>query len=241
MFDLISASIDHMVYSKHCNLRVNLNRRDRGKGEFAKGNSLMAKNKGHLDVKHFAAPSGQNQYLLISGSEAATVDVGEAIDAVDRIIAERGLILKYVLVTHAHQPRVQALPQLKQKFGAAFCLHEYEYQHLKETNVDTEPDRILNDKDTLQLGTITIRVLLTAGHTKGSVCFWIKEADALFSGSTLLKKGYGHIRGPSSMSLMHFSLKRLGSTIPAKTTIYTGSGELTQMANEGWIHCMRSA
>lgn len=201
----------------------------------------MAKNKGNLEVKHFAAPSGQNQFLLISDGEAASIDVGEAIDDVSRITADRGLVLKYVLVTHAHPPRVQALPQLKEKFGATFCLHEYEYQHLKETDVDIEPDRILNDKDTLKLGTIHIRVLLTAGHTKGSVCFWIKEADALFSGSTLLKKGYGPIWGPSSMSLMLFSLKRLGSTIPAKTTIYTGSGELTKMADEGWIQCMRSA
>jgi glyoxylase-like metal-dependent hydrolase (beta-lactamase superfamily II) len=83
--------------------------------------------------------------------------------------------------------------------------------------------------------------LLTAGHTKGSVCFWVKTAKALFSGSTLLKKGYGQIWGPSSMSLMHFSMKRLGSIIPAETTIYTGSVELSKMANEGWIHCMRSA
>jgi hypothetical protein len=43
------------------------------------------------------------------------------------------------------------------------------------------------------------------------------------------------------MSLMHFSMKHLGSTIPAETRIYTGSGELTKMKNEGWIHCMRSA
>ena len=202
---------------------------------------MKLENKGNLEVKHFVSQSGQNQYLLISSRETATIDVAEAIDEVGQILEERGLALKYVLVTHAHQSHVQALPLLKQKFGATFCLHEYEYQHLKETDVDTEPDRILNDNDTLKLGNLNIRVLLTAGHTKGSVCFWIKEADALFSGSTLLKKGYGQIWGPSSMSLMHFSLKRLGSTIPAQTTIYTGSGELTKMANEGWIHCMRSA
>ena len=91
------------------------------------------------------------------------------------------------------------------------------------------------------MGDVEIMVLLTAGHTKGSVCFWVKAAKALFSGSTLLKKSYGRIWGPSSMSLMHFSMKRLSSTIPAETTIYTGSGELTKMRNEGWIHCMRSA
>ncbi len=201
----------------------------------------MAKNKGHLDVKRFVSEQGKNQYMLISGNEAAVVDVSDAVDEVSRLLDEGGLTLKYLLVTHAHQSPVAALPLLKEKFDATFCLHEYEYQHLKETNVTTEPDQILQDNDILQLGDIKIKVLLTAGHPKGSVCFWVKEAKALFSGSTLLKKGYGRIWGPSSMSLMHFSMKRLGSTIPAETTIYTGSGELTKMQNEGWIHCMRSA
>jgi glyoxylase-like metal-dependent hydrolase (beta-lactamase superfamily II) len=201
----------------------------------------MAKNKGHLEVKRFVSNRGKNQYLLISGNEAAVIDVSDAVDDVGKRLDEMGLTLKYVLVSHAHQSHVDALPLLKERFGATFCLHEYEYQHLKETDVATEPDQILQDKDILQLGDIEIKILLTAGHTKGSVCFWLKAAKALFSGSTLLKKGYGRIWGPSSMSLMHFSMKRLGSTIPAETTIYTGSGELTKMENEGWIHCMRSA
>lgn len=201
----------------------------------------MAKNKGHLEVKRFVSDQGKNQYLLISGNEAAVIDISDAVDEVGKLLEEMGLTLKYVLVSHAHQSHVAALPVLKEKFGATFCLHEYEYQHLKETDVATEPDQILQDKDILQLGDIEIKILLTAGHTKGSVCFWVKTAKALFSGSTLLKKGYGRIWGPSSMSLMLFSMKRLGSIIPAETTIYTGSGELSKMANEGWIHCMRSA
>ena len=201
----------------------------------------MAKNKGHLEVKQFVSDQGKNQYLLISDNEAAAIDVSEAVDEVGRIVDEMGLTLKYLLVSHAHQSHVAALPVLKERFGATFCLHEYEYQHLKETDVATEPDQILQDKDILKLGDIEIKILLTAGHTKGSVCFWVESAGALFSGSTLLKKGYGRIWGPSSMSLMLFSLKRLGSTIPAETTIYTGSGELSKMKNEGWIHCLRSA
>jgi glyoxylase-like metal-dependent hydrolase (beta-lactamase superfamily II) len=201
----------------------------------------MGNDKGDLDVKRFVSDKGKNQYLLISGNEAAVIDVSDAVDDVGKIVTEMGLTLKYLLVSHAHQSHVEALPMLKEKFGATFCLHEYEYQHLKETDIRLEPDRILHDNDSLELGNIAIKVLLTAGHTKGSVCYWVATADALFSGSTLLKKSYGQIWGPSSMSLMHFSLKRLGSTIPAETTIYTGSGELTKMANEGWIHCMRSA
>ena len=201
----------------------------------------MRNNQGDLEVKRFVSDKGKNQYLLISRSEAAVIDISTAVDEVGKIITEMELRLRYLLVSHAHPSHVKALPLLKEKFGATFCLHEYEYQHLKETDIQLEPDRILQDNDRLELGNITLKVLLTAGHTKGSVCYWVKAANALFSGSTLLKKGYGQIWGPGSMSLMHFSMKRLGSTIPDKTTIYTGSGELTKMANEGWIHCMRSA
>ena len=201
----------------------------------------MKTDKGNLDVRRFVSDKGKNQYLLISGNEAAVIDVSDAVDGIGEIVTELGLTIKYLLVSHAHPSHVQALPMLKEKYGAQFCLHEYEYQHLKETEIDLEPDRILQDNDRLGLGNIVIKVLLTAGHTKGSVCYWVKEAKALFSGSTLLKKSYGQIWGPSSMSLMHFSMKRLGSTIPAKTRVYTGSGEITIMENEGWIHCMRSA
>ncbi len=201
----------------------------------------MKKDKGDLNVQHFVSDKGKNQYLLISDSDAAVIDVSDAVDDVGKIVTEMGLTLKYLLISHAHPSHVKALPLLKEKFGATFCLHEYEYQHLKETDISLEPDRFLQDNDILKLGDIDIKVLLTAGHTKGSVCYWVKAANSLFSGSTLLKRGYGQIWGPSSMSLMHFSMKRLGSTIPDKTTIYTGSGELTKMGNEGWIHCMRSA
>jgi len=201
----------------------------------------MENDKGDLEVKHFVSDKGKNQYLLISDSEAAVIDISDAVDDIARIVTEMGLSLKYLLVSHAHQSHVAALPRLKEEYGATFCLHEYEYQHLKETDIRLEPDRILHDNDILKLGEMNIKVLLTAGHTKGSVCYWVKAARALFSGSTLLKRGYGQIWGPSSMSLMLFSLKRLGSTIPAETTIYAGSGELTRMGNEGWIHCMRSA
>ena len=201
----------------------------------------MVKTSGHLEVKRFISHQGKNQYLLISGAEAAVVDITDAVEAVGRHLHEMGLTLKYVLVTHAHQSHVAALPLLKEKFGATFCLHEYEYQYLNNTDIAAQPDQILQDKDLLKLGDIEIKVLLTAGHTKGSVCFWVRAANALFSGSTLLKRGYGRIWGPSSMSLMLFSLKRLGSIIPAGTTIYTGSGELTRMEDEGWIQCLRSA
>jgi glyoxylase-like metal-dependent hydrolase (beta-lactamase superfamily II) len=200
----------------------------------------MAKKNHHFEIKRFTTRKDKNQYLLVSRDEAAVIDVAESCEEIGKIINERGIKLKYLLITHAHKPHLQALPDLKENFGGTFCLHEYEYELFQETKGSLEPDRILNDQDLLTLGDIAIEVLLTAGHTKGSVCYYVKDADALFSGSTFLKRGYGKIWGPRSMSLMLFSLKRLSYNLPSKTKIYPGSGELTEMGNEGWVQCLRS-
>jgi len=200
----------------------------------------MKKNTGSTQIKRLVSTGGKNQYLLISAGEAAAIDVSETQDEVGSILDEMGIGLKYLLITHAHKPHLQALGDMKNKYGGTFCLHEYEYEIYTESETALEPDRFLKDGEKLQLGDIEIEVILTAGHTKGSVSYYVKKANALFSGSSFLKKGYGKIWGPKSMSLMVFSLKRLSYNIPSETTIYTGSGDLTTMGDEGWIQCLRS-
>ena len=201
----------------------------------------MVKNETGLDIQRFVSTAGKNQYLLVSAGEAAVIDVSDALAEVGNILDGMGIGLKYLLITHAHQAHLQALGELKQRYGGTFCLHEYEEELLKESDIALEPDRFMKDGEKLHLGDVDIEVILTAGHTKGSVCYYVKKAKALFSGSCFLKKGYGKIWGPKSMSLMIFSLKRLSYNIPAETTIYTGSGNLTTMGDEGWIQCLRSA
>ena len=200
----------------------------------------MQKKKNNLEIQRFESTENKNQYLLTCAGEAAVIDVSEAFGEICKILDGMEIGLKYLFVTHAHKRHLQALPQLKKRYGGTFCLHEYEHELLKKSEGTLEPDRFIKDNEILPLGDIDIKVLLTAGHTKGSVCYYIKKANALFSGSTFLKQGYGKIWGPKSMSLMLFSLKRLSCNIPFETTIYTGSGDLTTMGKEGWVQCLRS-
>ena len=200
----------------------------------------MKKTDGNASIQRFVSKTGQNQYLLTSGGEAAAIDVSEAVDEVGSFLDKSGTELKYLLITHAHESHLKALPDLKNKYGGTFCLHEYEYELYRESAMTLEPEQELKDEQKLPLGDVEIEVILTAGHTKGSVSYYVSQAQALFSGSSFLKKGYGKIWGPKSMSLMLFSLKRLSYTIPAETTIYTGSGDLTTMGEEGWVQCLRS-
>ena len=201
----------------------------------------MQNKQGKLVIKHFESPNQKNEYLLICGNEAATIDVSSANEPVSRLLTEQAIELKFLLITHAHESHLQALSSLKKNFGGTFCLYKDELDDYKESGGDLQPDEYLKDNQILKLDGTKIKVLHTPGHTIGSVCYFVKQAQALFSGSTFLKGGFGKIWGPISMERMHASLKRLSSTIPDDATIYTGSGEWTKLKDEGWIHCMRSA
>jgi hydroxyacylglutathione hydrolase len=89
------------------------------------------------------------------------------------------------------------------------------------------------------LGDSVIRVLHTPGHTRGSLCFYVKDAETLFSGRTLEKDGYGTVSGPTGMSYMLRSLKRINGAI-GSAIVYPGLGESTTMEKEAWLNCLRS-
>ncbi len=52
----------------------------------------------------------------------------------------------------------------------------------------TPPGRAesLRDGEYLQAGSTRLKVIAAPGHTQGSVCYYLEEADALFSGDTLI-------------------------------------------------------
>ena len=129
----------------------------------------MKKTDGNASIQRFVSRTGQNQYLLASGGEAAAIDVSEAADEVGSFLDKSGTELKYLLITHAHESHLRALPDLKNKYGGTFCLHEYEYELYRESAMTLEPEQELKDEQKLPLGDVEIEVILTAGHTKGSV------------------------------------------------------------------------
>ena len=77
----------------------------------------MAKNNHQFEIKRFTTQHGKNQYLLISRGEAAVIDASESYAEIGKIIDDQGIQLKYLLITHAHKPHLQALPDLKKNFG----------------------------------------------------------------------------------------------------------------------------
>lgn len=197
---------------------------------------------GFLRIEKCVSKKDQrNEYLLFAGQDAAVIDICDTLEETEDLLEKEGKTLKYILVTHAHPSHLRCIKPLKEKYGGAFCLHSHEDDLLEAYDAALQPDIFLKDDAKLRLGDISIKVLHTPGHTKGSVCFYVKEAKALFSGNTLLEGGHGKIWGPKSMSHVIYSLKRLNYALPMETVVYPIRGNKTTLKKESWMNCLRSA
>lgn len=161
-------------------------------------------------------PIGTNCYLLEDEKAhvAAVIDPGDEAGRILQVIEDDGVDVKYILLTHGHYDHTTAVPQLHKALPQAEI-----YIHKADANgagsqlfplAGQIPDlKFYDEGDTLALGDMTIQVLHTPGHSKGSVT--LKVGDVLFCGDTLFAGSCGRtdLAGGSYAEIMA-SLKKLG-------------------------------
>ena len=161
-------------------------------------------------------PIGTNCYILEDekARAAAIIDPGDEAGRILQVIEDDGVDVKYILLTHGHYDHTTAVPQLHKALPQAEI-----YIHRADANgagsqlfplAGQIPGlKFYDEGDTLALGDMTIQVLHTPGHSKGSVT--LKVEDVLFTGDTLFAGSCGRtdLRGGSYEQIMQ-SLRRLG-------------------------------
>jgi hydroxyacylglutathione hydrolase len=136
-----------------------------------------------------AIPAFQDNYiwLLHHGPDAVVIDPGEA-HPVKQVLAERGLNLKAILVTHHHADHVggvEALLAQTQATVYAPSLDDYPFPH--------QP---LAGGETLQVLGADTQVLWVPGHTAAHLAYVVRpagQAPLLFCGDTLFSAGCGRL------------------------------------------------
>ena len=161
-------------------------------------------------------PIGTNCYILEDekARAAAIIDPGDEAGRILQVIEDDGVDVKYILLTHGHYDHTTAVPQLHKALPQAEI-----YIHRADANgagsqlfplAGQIPGlKFYDEGDTLALGDMTIQVLHTPGHSKGSVT--LKVGDVLFCGDTLFAGSCGRtdLAGGSYAEIMA-SLKKLG-------------------------------
>ena len=97
-------------------------------------------------------------------------------------------------------------------------------------SIIVHPDELVNEGDVVKVGDMEFKVMLTPGHTQGSICFI--SGDTIFSGDTLFQGSCGRTDLPTgNWNDIRLSLKRLAA-LPGDYKVYSGHGPATTMEYE---------
>lgn len=159
---------------------------------------------------------GTNCYLLLDeqAKRAAVIDPGDEAERILAAVTDSGCAVDYILLTHGHYDHTTAVPAVLAAWPQAqVYIHPLDADgaggRLFPLSQQVKDLKHYDEGDTLTLGTLTIEVLHTPGHSPG--CVTLKVGDALFTGDTLFEGTCGRcdLRGGSYDTMLK-SLKRLG-------------------------------
>ena len=134
-----------------------------------------------MEILTIETPSlGDRSYVVSDGEHAVVIDPQRDIDRVLELTEPRGLTITHVLETHVHNDYVTGGYELARVTGASYALNAAD-----EMFFDFHG---LSDGDEFQTGGLTVRVMLTPGHTPTHLSYVVSDGTrtAVFTGGSLL-------------------------------------------------------
>jgi hydroxyacylglutathione hydrolase len=148
----------------------------------------------------------------------ATIDAADA-SPILQALERTGWSLSHILITHHHSDHTEGIPALKEATGAIAI------GPAGEVNKIGTLDETVSPGETVELGSVTLDVISTPGHTLHHICYHDAEGGHVFVGDALFSLGCGRMfegtPGP-----MWEGLTRLRA-LPDDTLVYCGH-EYTQ-------------
>lgn len=206
-----------------------------------------SRGEGSPDVAGFyEKASGSIQYVVSDPAtkKAALIDVVRDFDpAAARIrdaaaqeildyVKEKGLEVEWILDTHPHADHLMASSWLKERLGAPTAIGEKvreiaglwrEIYHMPDAfDPAADFDRLFADGEEFQIGSLKVRVMLSPGHTLGSITYVV--GDAAFVHDTLMHYDVGSSRADfpgGSAKVLWESLQKILS-LPEDTRLFVG-------------------
>lgn len=198
-----------------------------------------------LEIKHFSLGQMEtNCYLLLQEKDCIIIDPADDAAFILEEIQRRSLRPLALLATHGHFDHVMAAGEIQLSYKIPFYIDQKDQflvNRMEETAnhfLGFVPPIVKPSNVTYlsagrkKIGALNFEVMVTPGHTPGSVCYFFPDNNVLFSGDTLFKQGIGRYDfSYSDKNDLKLSLRKL-LTFPPETSVYPGHGEETTIGNE---------
>ena len=203
-----------------------------------------------IKVKQFTfSPVQENTYVIYNEDrEAFIVDPGcyylNERNQLKELIKNESLHPKYLLNTHCHLDHVFGNKFIHDTYGLNLHLHPKEEKVLAFAPTSGEmwglpfenyegPLSFLEENDTITLGNDTFKVLLTPGHSPGSICFYHEDQGLLMGGDVLFRESIGRtdLPGGDHETLLE-SIRTKLFVLPDEVIVYPGHGPTTTIGYE---------
>ncbi|RYD34951.1 MAG: MBL fold metallo-hydrolase [Verrucomicrobiaceae bacterium] len=181
-----------------------------------------------------------NGYLVETPDGNFLIDAPEG---VTRWIAEKGVRVDDVLLTHQHYDHVTDAAALKATGARLHALEDYSKDLTLESAargwglpisvIPYDVDRKFLVGEPLVVAGKTLRLAHVPGHSTDSVTFYLPDEGVLFSGDTLFAESIGRtdLPGGSTQQLLDGILTKL-LTLPPETKVFPGHGPATSIGHE---------
>lgn len=199
-----------------------------------------------IKVETLTLGNYQTNTYIVHDSESRTcaiIDPGFEARTILKKVADLGLTVDAILLTHGHFDHVGAVEEIVEATGCKLWMSESDWSQFPNpvtayfyplANCDFTEVHFCEEDEHIHAGGLTFVTWQTPGHTWGSVCYVCE--DALFSGDTLFAGSCGRIDLPGGdRDAMLRSLERLAEA-EGDYTVYPGHGPKTTLATERMLN-----
>ncbi len=183
-----------------------------------------------------------NGYLFKTGYKNWLFD---SPDGVSDLLAEKGIQLDGLILTHQHHDHVIGAGKVVEAFGCPIWAHSEPSEDLTMAKrleamigmpCELDPyeiDHLLEGQIELDLPELPVKILHVPGHSPDSLCFLIDGHPLLVGGDVLFRGGIGRTDFPhGDHDLLISGIKEKLWPLPDETQVLPGHGPTTSIEME---------
>lgn len=181
----------------------------------------------------------QNCFLVYDENKTGVL-IDPGFDTFKILKACEGIKITHILLTHCHYDHIFSVNELRGHKKVVCSRKCSENMGRASMNLSAglgkaftvEPaEIILDDADTVTIGTMTFKAIATPGHTNCCMCYLVE--DCLFAGDTLFRQNVGRWDLPSGNEKeLQSSIRNKLYTLPDETKVFCGHGADTNIGYE---------